>query len=226
MKKLVWAFVGVVIGFMVGLLQSRGPANPDYSPVIDSLINVIDLSHTREDKLIKSLTRAYISLDSIEAIETTHKAKIKNYEKELKKARTTVIHDLDSFFINRYPSPGDSTKMESGKDSTRTTGTGRIIEANRATRQSIESIGTKMDISEGGKQDTDFPKVDLSLYDKDVIVLFSGVIESFGASDTSVTTKVDSALSKSTKVINTRTFNQAEFQTIINTMSEEIAWGS
>lgn len=76
-----------------------------------------------------------------------------------------------------------------------------------------------------GETFTDYPKVDLDgIASKDIWLIYDGLVDTFNATEGIINISLINEMSRWNKPIGTRTFNQGEFQTIINAMTEEISW--
>jgi len=70
-----------------------------------------------------------------------------------------------------------------------------------------------------------YPQIDLTLITKDVYTLFSGYIDNFSATEQSLTGTISTQLVHWQKPFPRRTYNQNEYNSIINAMVETIYWG-
>jgi len=71
-----------------------------------------------------------------------------------------------------------------------------------------------------------YPKLNLSSTTKDVYELFSGLIDSFSATENAITGSIATQFVHWTKPIPSRTYNQNEFSSIIDAITKTIWWGS
>ena len=71
-----------------------------------------------------------------------------------------------------------------------------------------------------------YPKLDLTTTIKDVYELFKGVIDSFSATEQSITGSISTQFVHWRKPIPSRTYNQNEFSSIIDAMTATVWWGS
>lgn len=70
-----------------------------------------------------------------------------------------------------------------------------------------------------------YPKLDLTELTKDVYIMFQGIINTFTATETILNGEITSLFTNWNKIFPERTFNQSEFSTIIDTMTDELQWG-
>ena len=76
----------------------------------------------------------------------------------------------------------------------------------------------------GDNLDT-YPKLDISSISKDSYTLFEGIIDTFNATEQSLSATLTSLFTNWSKPYPSRTFNQNEFTSIIEAITEEIYWG-
>jgi len=76
----------------------------------------------------------------------------------------------------------------------------------------------------GGNLDT-YPKLNLTSLSKDNFILFEGIIDSFNATENTLSGNLTTLFTNWNKKYPERTFNQDEFVSIIETMTDEILWG-
>jgi len=77
-----------------------------------------------------------------------------------------------------------------------------------------------------GEAFTDFPKVNLDSVIHDKFTLFEGLIDSPTGNETEISLKcvTEFTIQGGKKIINNRSYDQAEFKSIINSMTEELIW--
>ena len=76
----------------------------------------------------------------------------------------------------------------------------------------------------GDNLDT-YPKLDISSISKDSYTLFEGIIDTFNATEQSLSATLTSLFTNWSKPYPSRTFNQNEFTSLIEAITEEIYWG-
>ena len=69
------------------------------------------------------------------------------------------------------------------------------------------------------------PALDLNAITHDKILLFDGVIDTFSANMNSLTGTLTNDLVRWNKAFPSRTYNQSEFQSIVDTMTSQVIWG-
>ena len=72
---------------------------------------------------------------------------------------------------------------------------------------------------------TTYPKIDISIFAKDTYTLFEGVIDTFSATEQSLTGTITTKFVHWNRPYPSQTFNQNEFGTIIAAMSDVVYWG-
>ena len=73
---------------------------------------------------------------------------------------------------------------------------------------------------------TTYPELDLdAISNKDVWTLFGGVIDTFGASESALNATITTEFNNWSRPFPTRTYNQNEFTTIVDAMTDIIYWG-
>lgn len=88
-----------------------------------------------------------------------------------------------------------------------------------------DTIGTEVyEYGYGDNLDT-YPKVTLTSITKDSYVLFDGIIDTFSASESSLSATLTSQFTHWAKPYPTRTYNQNEFDNIIEAITETLYWG-
>lgn len=70
-----------------------------------------------------------------------------------------------------------------------------------------------------------YPKLDLANTTKDIYVLFGGIIDAFSATEQTLSGTITSLFTNWNKPYPVRTFNQNEFTTIVDTMTDSLLWG-
>jgi len=80
------------------------------------------------------------------------------------------------------------------------------------------------DYGYGDKLDT-YPKLDITTVTKDTYILFEGIIDTFGATEQSLTATVTTLFTNWNKPYPSRTYSQNEFVTVIDAMTEFLYWG-
>jgi hypothetical protein len=80
------------------------------------------------------------------------------------------------------------------------------------------------DYGYGDKLDT-YPKFNITTVTKDTYTLFEGIIDTFGATEQSLTATVTTLFTNWNKPYPTRTYSQNEFVTVIDAMTEFLYWG-
>ena len=70
-----------------------------------------------------------------------------------------------------------------------------------------------------------YPKLNLDSLTKDVWTLFSGIIDTFSASESTLKGTITTEFNNWSKPYPTRTYNQNEFTTIVGAMTDIIYWG-
>lgn len=76
-----------------------------------------------------------------------------------------------------------------------------------------------------GVPTTTYPVLDISSYTKDVYDLFEGIIDTFSATEQSLQGTLTTKFIHWNKPYPTRTFNQNEFQSIVDTLNDTLYWG-
>jgi len=76
----------------------------------------------------------------------------------------------------------------------------------------------------GDNLDT-YPKLDISSISKDSYTLFEGIIDTFNATEQSLSATLTSLFTNWSKPYPSRTFNQTEFNSIVNTIADSVYWG-
>jgi hypothetical protein len=70
-----------------------------------------------------------------------------------------------------------------------------------------------------------YPKLDLTPLSKDIYVLFEGIIDTFNATESTLSGTITTLFTNWNKPYPVRKFDQNEFTTIVDTMAESIQWG-
>lgn len=74
--------------------------------------------------------------------------------------------------------------------------------------------------------DSGYPELDLdAISEKDVWTLFGGIIDTFSATESVLNGTITTEFNNWSKPYPTRTYNQTEFTTIVDTMTQTIYWG-
>jgi len=76
-----------------------------------------------------------------------------------------------------------------------------------------------------GVPTTTYPVLDISSYTKDVYDLFEGVIDTFSASEQALNGTLTTKFIHWNKPYPTRTYNQNEFQSIVDALNDTLYWG-
>lgn len=70
-----------------------------------------------------------------------------------------------------------------------------------------------------------YPKLELAPLSKDIYVLFEGIIDTFNATESTLSGTITTLFTNWNKPYPVRKFDQNEFTTIIDTMAESVQWG-
>jgi hypothetical protein len=76
----------------------------------------------------------------------------------------------------------------------------------------------------GDNLDT-YPKLDISSISKDSYTLFEGIIDTFNATEQSLSATLTSLFTNWSKPYPSRTFNQNEFTSVVDAITETVYWG-
>jgi len=89
--------------------------------------------------------------------------------------------------------------------------------------ETIDSETYEFGISENST--AAYPRLEISGFTKDTYVLFEGVIDTFSATSQTFTAQLTTKFTYWQKPYPTRTYNQNEFTSIVDAISEVIYWG-
>jgi hypothetical protein len=70
-----------------------------------------------------------------------------------------------------------------------------------------------------------YPKLDILGLTKDQYILFEGIIDTFNATEQSLNATLTSLFTNWSKAYPDRTFNQNEFTSVVDAITEEVYWG-
>mgnify|MGYP003977048391 FL=1 len=76
----------------------------------------------------------------------------------------------------------------------------------------------------GDNLDT-YPKLDISGLSKDQYILFEGIIDTFSATEQSLSATLTSLFTNWSKPYPSRTYNQNEFTSVVDAITETVYWG-